>query len=158
MQWPRFITILCCVRCRSLISDSAVPRTVACQAALSMEFSSQRYWCGLPFPPPGNLPNPGIKPAFLASLALAGRFCVIVIYCSITNYPKHGGLKEQISCHYFCRLEIQVWLGWNLLTQSLSQGFNQVVSQGWDLIWRLKWVRLKRINFYTCSHGCWKEF
>ena len=37
-------------------------------------------------------------------------------------------------------------------------GFNQVVSQGWDLIWRLKWVRLERINFYTCSHDCWKEF
>ena len=37
-------------------------------------------------------------------------------------------------------------------------GFNQVVSQWWDLIWRLKWVRLLRINFYTCSHDCWKEF
>ena len=36
--------------------------TVALQAPLSMGFSRQEYWSGLPFPPPGNLPNPGIKP------------------------------------------------------------------------------------------------
>ena len=38
------------------------PWTVACQAPLSMEFSRQEYWSGLPFPPPGNLPDPWIKP------------------------------------------------------------------------------------------------
>ena len=38
------------------------PRTVARQAPLSMDFSRQEYWSGLPFPPPGDLPNPGIKP------------------------------------------------------------------------------------------------
>ena len=48
--------------------------TVACQAPLSMGFSKQEYWCGLPFPSPGDLPNPGIAPTSLASLALAGRF------------------------------------------------------------------------------------
>ena len=37
------------------------PWTVAHQASLSMEFSRQEYWSGLPFPPPGDLPNPGIK-------------------------------------------------------------------------------------------------
>ena len=37
--------------------------TVACQAYLSMEFSRQEYWCGLPFPPTGYLPNLGIKPS-----------------------------------------------------------------------------------------------
>ena len=35
--------------------------TVVCQAPLSMEFSRQEYWSGLPFPSPGDLPNPGIK-------------------------------------------------------------------------------------------------
>ena len=34
-----------------------------CQAPLSMEFSRQEYWSGLPFPSPGDLPDPGIKPA-----------------------------------------------------------------------------------------------
>ena len=38
------------------------PRTVAYQAPLSMGFSRQEYWSGLPFPSPGDLPNPGIKP------------------------------------------------------------------------------------------------
>ena len=36
--------------------------TVASQAALSMEFSMQEYWSGLPFSSPGDLPNPGIEP------------------------------------------------------------------------------------------------
>ena len=38
------------------------PRTVAFQTPLSMGFSRQVYWSGLPFPSPGHLPNPGIKP------------------------------------------------------------------------------------------------
>ena len=40
----------------------ATPWTVACQAPLFMGFSRQEYWSGLPFPSPGDLPNPGIKP------------------------------------------------------------------------------------------------
>jgi len=39
-----------------------------------MEFSRQEYRSGLPCPPPGDLPNPGIKPASLVSPALAGKF------------------------------------------------------------------------------------
>ena len=52
----------------------ATPWTVACQAPLSMGFSRQDYWSGLPCPPPGDLPDPGIEPASLMSLALAGGF------------------------------------------------------------------------------------
>ena len=48
--------------------------TVACQAPLSMELSRQEYWSGLPFPPPGELPDPRVEPASLASRALAGGF------------------------------------------------------------------------------------
>ena len=44
--------------------------TVACQAPLSMEFSRQEYWSGLPCPPPGDLPDPGIEPESLLSPAL----------------------------------------------------------------------------------------
>ena len=43
-------------------SDSATPWTVAYRAPPSMGFSRQEYWSGLPFPSPGELPNPGIKP------------------------------------------------------------------------------------------------
>ena len=45
------------------------PWTLADQAPLSMKFSKQKCWDRLPFLPPGNCPDPGIKPAFLASPA-----------------------------------------------------------------------------------------
>ena len=45
---------------------------VACQAPLSMGFPRQENWSGLPYLPPGDLPNPGIEPVSLASPALAG--------------------------------------------------------------------------------------
>ena len=48
--------------------------TVACQAPLSMELSRQEYWSGLPFPTPGDLPDPGIEPVSLVSPALAAGF------------------------------------------------------------------------------------
>ena len=47
--------------------------TLACQAPLSMGFSRQEYWSGLPFPSPGDLPHPGIEIVSLTSLALAGE-------------------------------------------------------------------------------------
>ena len=48
--------------------------TVACQVPLSMGFPRQEYWRGFPFPSPGDLPDPGIELASLASFALAGEF------------------------------------------------------------------------------------
>ena len=49
-------------------------RTVAPQASLCMGFPRQEYWSGLPCPPPGDLPDPGIESPSLVSPALAGRF------------------------------------------------------------------------------------
>ena len=46
----------------SHVQLTETPWTVARQAPLSMGFSKQEYWSGLPFPSPGDLPNPGIKP------------------------------------------------------------------------------------------------
>ena len=61
----------CVLNC-SVVSDSCVtPWTVAHQAPLSLGFSRQEHWSGLPFSPPGHLPDPGIEPS---SPALAGRF------------------------------------------------------------------------------------
>ena len=48
--------------------------TIVHQVPPSMRFSRQEYWSGLPCPPPGDPPNPGIKPVSLTSPALAGRF------------------------------------------------------------------------------------
>ena len=53
----------------SVMSDSATPWIVAYQSPQSMEFSRQGYWSRLPFPSPGDLPNPGIEPWSLAMQA-----------------------------------------------------------------------------------------
>ena len=50
------------------------PQTVDQQVPLSVGFPRQEYWSGLPFPSPGDLPNPGIKPACPELPTLAGRF------------------------------------------------------------------------------------
>ena len=60
---------------RSVMSNSVTPWTVVCQVPLSMEFPRQEYCNGLPFPTPGDLPNPGIEPV---SLTLAGGFFTAV--------------------------------------------------------------------------------
>ena len=66
----------------SVMSDSATPWTVVPQALLSMGFSRQEYWCGLPFPPPGCLPNPGtepVSPALADSVLLSHLGSSIII-------------------------------------------------------------------------------
>ena len=73
--------------------------TVTCQASLSMGFSRQEYWSGLPFPPPGALPDSGIKPSFLcllhwqvgsSPLAPSGKPYIYITTCIWTEEP--GGL------------------------------------------------------------------
>ena len=76
VQRPRggtlLVMICVCMLSRSVMSNSLQPQTlIAHQALLSMKFFREQYWSGLPIPPPGDLPDPGIKPA---SSALAGRF------------------------------------------------------------------------------------
>ena len=58
----------------SYVQLLATPWTVACQTPLSMGFSRQEHWSGEPCPPPGDLPDPGIKPTSLVSPALTGGF------------------------------------------------------------------------------------
>ena len=62
----------------SFVHLFATPWAVARQISLPMEFSRQKYWSGLPFPSPGDLPDPGIKPVSFASPELAGRFLTVV--------------------------------------------------------------------------------
>ena len=73
---PTFIYInvcRCCVSHLSRVRFFSTPWTVAHQAPLSMEFPRQEHWSGLPFPSPGDLPVPRIKPVFHA---LAGGFFI----------------------------------------------------------------------------------
>ena len=62
------------MRARSVMSDSAMPWTVARRAPLCMGVSRREYWSGLLFPPPGDPPDPGVEPA---SPALAGGFFTV---------------------------------------------------------------------------------
>ena len=59
------------------------PMDCSLQAHLSMKYSRQKYWSGLPFPTLGDLPNPGIEPTFLASPALSGTF-----FTTVPSYSK----------------------------------------------------------------------
>ena len=72
------VCVCVCARTRtcacSVTWSCSVLWTVAHQAPLSMEFSRLEYWSVMPFPPPGDLPNPGIKSTSPSSLALAGGF------------------------------------------------------------------------------------
>ena len=67
--WWEFVGLV--LRCVRLF---VIPWAVGCQTPLSMEFSRQEYWSGLPFPSSGDLPDPEIKPKSLMSPALAGKF------------------------------------------------------------------------------------
>ena len=69
----RTTVCVCAPLCPTFVTSWAT----ACQAPLSMGFSRQEYWNGLPFPSPGDLPDPGIEPGSLASLALAGGFFTV---------------------------------------------------------------------------------
>ena len=62
LRTENYLKVCVCVCVSLILSNSATPWTVACQAPLSREFSRQEYWSGLPFPSPVDLPNPGIKP------------------------------------------------------------------------------------------------
>ena len=79
-----------CSQTLSCVQLSATPWTVAHQVPLSMGFSRKEYWSGLPCPPPGDLPHPGIK---LMSPALAGRFFTI----SVPPLPQVMEIKTKIN-------------------------------------------------------------
>ena len=72
-----------CARTLS-VQVSARPQTVPRQAPLSMGFSRQKYWSGLPFPPPEDLPDPRIQPPCLMSPVLAGGF-----FATSTTWEAH---------------------------------------------------------------------
>ena len=65
----------------SLVQLFVAPWTVGCQAPLSMGFPRQEYWRGVPFPTPGDLPDPGIEGPSRGPPALAGGFFTTSATC-----------------------------------------------------------------------------
>ena len=68
-----FVTLVTVALAAQLNPTLCDPWAIACQAPLSMELSGQEYWSGLPFPSPGDLPNPGIE----SGSRIPGRFSTI---------------------------------------------------------------------------------
>ena len=82
-----------------------------------MGFSRQEYWSGLPSPPPGNLPDPGIEPASLTSLALAGEF----LMASTTCESPTGIILQKISLLFTANLlrRVPLVMSWLLAFSAL---------------------------------------
>ena len=72
--WAKAWLCVCMLNHFSHVQFFATLSTAGCRTPLSMGFSRQEYWSGLPCPPPGGLPNPGIKPTSPMSPALVGWF------------------------------------------------------------------------------------
>ena len=99
----------CVLSCFSHVRLFASLWTVALPIPLSMGFSRQQYWSGLPCPPPEYLPDPGIKPSSLTSPALAGGFFItsatweaLPFYTSLQRYNKAKGMYQpRVMCSFF---------------------------------------------------------
>ena len=74
IQLDEFLKIACMLSHCSQVQLFVTLWTIAHHTPLSMGFSRQKYCSGLPCSPPGDLPDPGIEPLPLISIALAGRF------------------------------------------------------------------------------------
>ena len=104
-----------------MIPDSAAPWTVAHQAPLSLGFSRQEYWRGLPFPSPGDLPDPATEPGVSR---IAGRFFTIwatreapckpfksiyALELCFSNYVNRNHLKILLNCRLISRSGGGTW-------------------------------------------------
>ena len=135
------VSILCvCAKLLSRAQLSVTPWTVACPPPLSIACSRQDYWSGLPFPSPGDLPNPGIKPASPVAPVLAGRF--------LTTEPPGKPIYfiPSINSGYMS-LPVHP-------TTTLSPSVFMLVCGAYPLDWlfqiRGKWVRLLKCGKHRC--------
>ena len=101
----------CFVKSLSCVQLFATSRTVAYQAPPSMGFSKQEYWSGLPFPSPGDLPDPGIEPRLL-TLQAGTLWCELPgncfkILCQFLLYSKVNQLYMYIYSLFWDFLPIQ---------------------------------------------------
>ena len=89
----------CCCLVAKSYPTLATPWTVTCQAPLSMEFSRQEHWSGLPFPAPGDLPNSGIK-LTLTEIACASIYTKVLPVVIVAG-DFRSDLRFLITFQYF---------------------------------------------------------
>ena len=137
------------------MSSTGTLWTVACQAFLSMGFSRQEYWKGLPSPPPGDLGNPGIEPVTLTSPMLADGFFTTRATCKAC-------LLLSVALNFSCVLiagdsfKIRPPNSVALLT---LRGRVCVPSPWiWVFVW-LPWpVRYSRSDIVWLCFSCWNTY
>ena len=125
-----------------VVSDSLWP--LAHKAPLSMKFARQEYWSGLPFPSPGDLPDPGIEPAPPALY----RFFITGPSGKIMGQRWHYGKGPICQCRSQERLQFNPWLGkipW-------KEGMTTHSSLAWSIPWteepgRLQLMGLQRVGY-----------
>ena len=107
--------------------DSATLWTVACKVSLSMEFSRQEYWSGLPCPSSGDLPDPEIKPTSYMSPALAGTFFIISATWEapfslyISKFSPSLKLPTSVYKHFISSiLQNALWMGLEIIISEVS--------------------------------------
>ena len=134
--------------CQTLC-DPVDPVDPVHQAPLSRRFSRQEYWSGLPCPPLGDLPDPGIKPTSLTSIALAGRFFTTSTIWEILAYS-----RDSISIDPFPSFLAHSRLAVLSLVSSVHihlcvHGHISVCTCVYNLKW---WMRGKWMNHSTPSN------
>ena len=152
---------------RSVVSDSVIPWTVAHQAPLSLGFPRQEYWSGLPCPPPGDLPDPGMEPSSHTSPALAGGFFtasttwmppdILLAFIQVTVNISRIGVITVIKVNILlCLMFVAEWKG---------QGKNLPAISAAEIRWRLRGfhsylycVWTKNATALTEGSGAWDAF
>ena len=142
-----------CLLSSSVVSNSfATLWTVAGQAPLSMKFYKQEYWSGLPFPPPSNLPYPGIEPTSPATPAFAS----LALQADTLPLSHLGSLKvlsitiKVIDCFHLKEIlsinmsRIQKWFS---IAQKLA-GFQEKLYLNQSSSSNLTWTAAKWLFFF----------
>ena len=133
------VCVCVCVSCL-VMSDSVTPWTVAHQAPLSIGFSRQEYWNGLPFPSPGDLPSPKMEPGspalqadFFYHLSHQGssdsgiwRLILILILAS-TSFEVLANFSESQFAHLYNNMnqEISMTKVWGTSSRLESRAFGK---------------------------------
>ena len=125
------VLLYCAPNHFSRVQLFATSWSVVCQAPRNMEFSRQEYWSGLPFPSPGDLPDPGIKVGSLTSPALAGEFFTIRATWE-AQWALRGTLNSVLKLDFIS--EFSSPLGFS---KSANGSIINETSQAWNSSWFL---------------------
>ena len=133
--------------------------TVACQAPLSVGFSREEYWSGLPCLPPGDLPNPGIEPSVFTSPAQGGRFFTT----STTWETNVQNPRKQSQDTFLYQWQIRSNFKFSSLGNQWFNNLRYIQIKNYLLIWKMTRFTLDekvkfKVVWFIWSFSCRKYF